>query len=242
MDQYRLRSRVRPIPNGLRFAQPELKWDSVKALGKFPSWEQMVQAIIAVRAANPAQLEKHGWSLDPATVADELDQYNTRICLSTRGWEGFVTGPGGTSPPKLSPPGSLVSNVRDAVGASKVLVEWVESGAQAVPNYKANARAKVCHSCPLNGQGGLLKYFTAMVSEAIRAAVSKRAEWNLETQYDDHLGVCQACSCPLKLLVHLPLEVKLKSMTEQTKAKLHPSCWVLAEEKSRVPSPESRVG
>jgi hypothetical protein len=229
MDQYRLRSRVRPIPNGLRFAQPELKWDSVKALGKFPSWEQMVQAIIAVRAANPAQLEKHGWSLDTATVADELDQYNTRICLSTRGWEGFVRGPEGESPPKLPPPGSLVSNLQHAAVGGKVLVEWIESGAQAVPIQKAIDRAKVCSICPLNGSGGLLKYFTVPVSEAIRAAVSKRAEWKLETRYDDQLGVCTACDCPLKLKVHMPIENILTRLKQEQMTKLHPNCWILTE-------------
>lgn len=231
-QQYRLRSRVRPIPNGLRFAQPELKWDSVKVLGKFPSWEQLVQAIIAVRAANPAQTEKHGWSVDPATVADELDQYNTRICLSTRGWESFVKGPGGSAPPKMPPPGSVLSNLAKAAAGGKVLVEWLESGAQAVTRGHSECRAIVCMHCPLNQKGDLLSFFTRSVSEAIRATLNLKHQWNLFTSVDESLGVCQACKCPLPLKIHLPIEMISPKIDAETRAALDPRCWITKEEQS----------
>jgi hypothetical protein len=239
---YRLKSRVKQIPNGLKFVQPEVGWDSVKVLGKFPSWEVLVNAVVALRMANQAQAQKHGWSVDVNAVAQEVDAYNTRLCLEA-GWSNFVQGPGGRSPPKSFPPGSLMRSSSHAAAGGKVLLEWLNSGAEAVSTPLADKRASVCTDCPMNQRGDLLSFFTRPVSEAIRAALNLRSSWNLRTDNDANLGVCQACNCPLKLMVHVPLELKLKSMNQETLDALHPSCWILSELRlsTRVDKPDTEA-
>jgi hypothetical protein len=111
-----------------------------------------------------------------------------------------------------------------------VLVEWLASGAEAVPQEKANARAAVCAKCPMNEKGDLLRFFTKPVSEAIRHALSLRSEWKLETPDDFRLGVCTACDCPMRLKVHIPIERIREKLKPEIKSRLHPDCWIPKEQ------------
>jgi hypothetical protein len=228
---YRLKSRVKPIPHGLKYFQSEIGWDSVKVLGRSPSWERLVTALIDARANNPAQRDKHKWSLDPATVADEVDAYNTKLCLD-HGWLNYITGEGGAGPPPKPLPPSLRRSAGNAVAGSEVLVEWIASGAQAVPPGQSSARAAACAACPLNRSGDLLSWFTKPVSEAIRAAISLKNEWKLITPFDEQLGVCSACGCPMKLKVHVPTANIALGMSPAELSELHSSCWIPQELKS----------
>lgn len=246
---FRLKSRVRPIPNGLRYAMPEINWNSVKVVGKFPSWEVLVNAVVAARAGNPHHREKHGWSLDVETVAGEVDAYNTQICLA-QGWNQFVIGgDGGAAPRPLPQPRSpeqekLLSaaavKARKLWEGVKTVSDWLDSNEPAVPQELSEKRAETCVACPFNGQGDLTSFFTTVASAAIKRQLERAQSKNLSTTLDAKLGVCSqkpeegngGCLCPLKLAVHVPLKIKLAHMSPDVLAGLHKDCWV----KNEVPA------
>jgi hypothetical protein len=226
---YRLKSRVHQIPGGFRFVQPEIRWDSAQVVGNFPSWEQLINAVIEARVANPVQRDKHKWATDVESVASEVDRYNTANLLSL-GHTKYIVGDDGARPsPILSPPSSLRRSVGNAVAGSEVLVEWLASDAEAVPLNQSEQRAGICAACPENQSGDLLSFFTQPVSEAIRAALNLRSSWKLSTIVDSQLGVCQACGCPLKLKVHVPIDFIRKRLDQETMARLHSACWIPKE-------------
>jgi hypothetical protein len=115
------------------------------------------------------------------------------------------------------------------VAGSEALVEWITSGAEAVPQAQAERRAGRCVVCPLNGRGDWSRWFTVPVSNAIRAALRHRSEFKLQTSFDAQLGVCEACSCPNGLKVWVPKEKFYPHMTEESKAALDPNCWIREE-------------
>lgn len=115
------------------------------------------------------------------------------------------------------------------MAGADTLVDWIASGAEAVPGEKSAERALVCSSCPKNGQGDLLSYFTRPAAEAIRRTVQRKLEMQLTTPSDDTLGICTVCDCPLKLKVHLPIENIGKKLAAVTRSELPEWCWIRKE-------------
>lgn len=222
-----LRDRQKQIPNGLRFYQPETQWTPPP----FSSFEVIVRGLMAHRMANLYLVQKHGWPVDYETVCAEVDAYNARICQQM-GWREFITGDGEPGVPFTVPRPSLRQNARAVVAGAETLVDWIKSGAESVDNDQSAQRAATCVACPLNGKGDLTRWFTVPLSNAIRAAYNQRTRWHLSTPQDAQLGVCEACSCPLKLKVHVPLPIILNRIPPESKAALHPNCWILKEEKA----------
>ncbi len=97
---------------------------------------------------------------------------------------------------------------------------------------QAEARAAVCAGCPKNDPGDWLAYFTVPAARAIRGALNAFREQQLVTALDDRLHLCSACDCPLRLKVWARLSHILAHIPPESKAALHPGCWILAEEKA----------
>lgn len=214
-----LRNRQKQIPNGLFFYEPMTKWRS--AGGSFSS---IVDQLIAHRIANP-------WLNKPTerpAVENEVDIFNAKVC-EANGWTDYIVG-GDPSPPFHLPPPSLGQRLANVAAGAEVLIEWIESGAQAVPAEKAAARAAVCAVCPMNQKGDLMAYFTKPVAEAIRRALSQRSDWNLTTPDDFRLGVCTGCDCPMRLKVHMPIERIRSKLKPEVQARLHATCWIPKEQ------------
>lgn len=233
----RLKSRVKGIPHGLRFNIPEINWSSVNAVGKHPSWETLVQAIISARNANPHHRDKHKWATDVESVANEVDAYNTKLCLDN-GWNQFVMGVGGGSPPR--PPSyasdgrqlsAAVSGIRKLWAGLKTTGDWIDSGQPPVPIDQAEKRAAVCAACPVNGKGEFTEWFTVPASNAIKRQLEKLTARGLSTTKDDSLQVCKACLCPLKLKVHTPIQFVQQHLTNEVIAALKGgnNCWIISE-------------
>jgi len=232
-----LKNRQMQVPNGMRFTQPETKWHSTP----WSSFDTIVNAVIAHRLGNPALARKHKWATDYESVANEVDRFNAAICES-KGWTEFIIpAPTESPPPKfkaLSPfAGKQLSAAADKVKkvwqGVRSLNDWMDSKAPAVGGILSQKRAEICIKCPVNGQGGLEEWFTKPASEIIKRQFERASDRNLKTTVDEKLGVCQACLCPLKLLVHVPLEFKLAHMGLETRKALDSRCWILAEEKER---------
>jgi hypothetical protein len=93
----------------------------------------------------------------------------------------------------------------------------------------AEARAATCKSCDQNGDGDWLSYFTVPVSNQIRRQLSQKDGLELETSIDKDLGVCVACSCPLKLKVWTPLAHILNHTQPEVLNNLPGHCWQITE-------------
>ena len=214
-----LLNRQKQIPNGIFFYEPRTKWRSSPG-----SFDNVVAQIIAHRNANP-WLQK---TVDPAAVANELDAFAAQVC-NANGWTDYITG-GTPQNPQLPPP-HLASRLVSAAGGGEVLVEWLASGAEAVPLELSDKRAAICARCPVNEVGDLLRFFTVPVTEAIRRTLNLRRDMKLATAYDDRLGVCTACDCPMKLKVHIPIDRIRSKLSDAQKARLYPDCWIPTEGK-----------
>ncbi len=224
----RLKDRNRFIPNGYVFYQPQTGWKAPR----FASFDTIVNALIAHRKGNAFLCQKHGWSTDRESVANEVDEFNAAVCLKM-GWNDYVSlqavGGQPAALPFQRPTPSLSARLGKLAAGGLTLVEWIKSGAEAVPAPLAAERAAVCAKCPLNEKGDWTSFFTIPVSEAIREAVRQRKDWNLTTPHDPDLFVCSACYCPLPLMIHVPLDFKLKKMDQQTIDALHSDCWIRKE-------------
>jgi hypothetical protein len=221
----RLKDRNKFIPNGFIFYQAETGWQPQR----MQSFETIVAAIIAHRNANPWLKDKNGWSVDPDTVREELDRYNAKVC-EHMGWKDYISSAGDSAPPLSQPlPQRLLHRGANVVAGAETLVDWIADGAEAVGVEVSSERAAVCSACPKNGKGDLLSYFTRPAAEAIRRTVARKNEMQLTTPYDDGLGICEVCDCPLKLKVHLPIEVIVKKLSPVTRSELPAHCWIRKE-------------
>lgn len=240
----RLLNRQKLIPNGFVFLQPQSGWRAPKNI----SFDRLVKMLIAHRQGNPWLMDRYKLSTDYNTVANEVDEYNATVCLRM-GWTEYVNAAAGGQPAPIpfrllqamgrKTPLNLLKSVPKLVAGGRVIVEWLNDGSEAVHADIAQERAATCAEmfeengkkkpCPLNLAGDWTNFFTRKASEAIQRAVSKRKEWNLSTKHDEKLGVCSACSCPLPLKVHMPIERILSRIPSDSKADLHANCWIRRE-------------
>jgi hypothetical protein len=232
---YHLVSRDRQIPNGFKFVQPETGFQPPRMV----SFSTVVSAIVNHRLSNPALAAKHGWNTGYNEVAEEVDRFNANLCASM-GWSKYIMTTTGDAPiPKAKAPSpSDQKQVAAAAGrvtkiwsGVKTLSDWIDSGAPAVPQSRADARAKVCATCPKNGKGDFTSWFTKPAAAAIAAQVDKLKDRKLATPYDEAINVCEACLCPLKLKVHTPFNFIREHMGDQVMRELKtaPACWIVDE-------------
>lgn len=227
------------MPNGFTYRQPEINWDSRKVLGLHPSFDTLTRAVMSARKANPHHAQKHKWALDFNGVAADVEAYNVKVCLA-HGWTAYLTDIGGGAPPfnqaqsllSQKQLGAAVGEIKKLWAGIKSVNDWLESNGEAVPTEQAEKRATVCVACPKNGAGDFTKWFVAPAAAAIKRQLEKLQGRNLTTSKDSVLNICEVCLCPNKLSVHVPIQIKLAHMADDTKQGLHPSCWVLAEEKA----------
>lgn len=231
----RLKDRNRQIPHGLRFLQPETNWRPPR----FASFSTIVTGLISHRRRHPDLVAKNGWKMDPKEVEDEVDEFNARYCIQM-GWNEYVQGNEGVAPNPKSQ--ALLEQERKevVVAASRAqkiwsgvrtLNDWIDSGTPPVAMELSEARAKVCASCPKNGQGDFTSWFTKPASDAIAFQIARKRGMKLATSFDEKLKVCEVCLCPLELKVHTPMnfiESHLKQEVRNELAKV-PGCWITAE-------------
>jgi hypothetical protein len=228
----RLKSRTQWCIDGFKFL------DAVISDQEFgdPSWsfERLCQEIQGRRQSNP----RFNLPTDMNTIRNEADRYNALRMLQRRGGEQYVIQEG-TGPPNFPSPHpswSGAAAVRQVGAGAAVLRDWLGEGAVPVPGEQASGRAAVCAQCPMNSknngraQAPWLNRFTQAASEYLRAQLALRQDLNLTTPSDEQIdGVCEACLCPLRLKVHVPMEHIKKHLSAEVKTKLAPGCWILTE-------------
>lgn len=223
MGLAKLRDRNRPIPGGLRFLQPETKWQPVP----WSSFSTIVDGLVNHRRGNPYLAKQHGWKLAREEVEDEVDAYNAAICVA-HGWTAYVVLMDGGQDPKLPSPLQVASRL---VAGANVLREMFGTDGPMRDRTLANARARTCLACPKHDKGDWTRFFTQPAQAFVMKTLSLVKDLNLATDYDAELMVCTACYCPMKGKVWARLKHILANIPAPDKANLDASCWILAEEK-----------
>ena len=220
----RLKNHWQSPIDGFHFTQPETG-------ASFHEWgfDYIVGKIIAHRQQNP----RFNLSLDPKQVGAEVDLQNAMRMQSIPGGELYIINDGGGGAPNFPVP--RPSRLLSVAGLSKLgsgIGAWSEmfQGGQPVEPALAAKRAEVCASCPQNQKGDLTSWFTVPAVNHIKGWYEALIGHKITTPIDDKLNVCVACLCPLKAVVHFPIEIKLKHLTADARAKLDPRCWVTQEE------------
>lgn len=218
------------FPNkGWQFRQPQTGWTNPMAMVGFKA---SVLAIVKHRMANKAVTAKHNLSTDPDVVAEELRKF-TRLRLGIPEPASFR---GRNSLLAHSPKGGVVAEedrasfFRQIARAGTGLItlgDWLGHESDAVPKEVSESRAAICATCPRNQAGDLLSFFTKPASEWIRRQLEERKQLKLATSHDEHLGICDACGCPLKLKVHTPLKFITDHMKPEETKRLDERCWIL---------------
>ena len=215
------------IPGGLQYWSPELRWKAPKGL----SLRQIAAALVAARLGNPAMTAARGWSVDLETVVAEVDAYNANICVQY-GWKDYVifdNSPMPSFPQASGPSGPLARGVKNVVAGSETILDMFGADGP-VDKATANARAAVCAACPLNDKvSAWTDYFTVPAAAFIRKALGIIKDLDLKTEKDAELNLCKACDCPLKTKVWARLEHIEAHIPAESKARLHPKCWILNE-------------
>lgn len=220
----RLRDRNRSIPFGFKFKQPETGWEPAP----WSSFETIVDGILAMRRGNPYLAKKHAWKMDRASIAEEVDAYNAKLC-ETHGWDAFIEG--GQNDPKFQGHRSLGEKANAVVAGVKIIASMFGPEGPIRDKALATQRASVCVRCPKNERGDWTRYFTVPAQAMIRRGLAIVKDLDLTTEHDANLDICTACSCPLKGKVFARLDHILKNIPPEDKAALDPGCWILSEEK-----------
>ncbi|HEX6827259.1 MAG TPA: hypothetical protein VF077_13150 [Nitrospiraceae bacterium] len=232
----RLKDRQRQIPNGFKWRQPETGF----VTPEWASFDTIVHMVQEHRRANPFLAKKHNWSTDPGSIGDEVDTYNALLC-EKMGWQAFISNESEAAQafPKAGSRPGLLQKLRDAAegmrkleAGSELFLDWENSGQDPVVQSLAESRAAICATCPKNEPGNFTRWFTVPAAGLMQKRLERRKQLNLSTSYDDKLGICSACLCPLKLKAHTPLNLILDHLPEETKADLDPRCWITSEASS----------
>ncbi len=204
--------------------------------------DHIARSVINLLQANPRVQAQLGWDLSIPAMLDRIDEYNAAVCLQ-RGHAQYVMAEGGQPdpPPFLGHPSQNPNsqNALLAAGGSikkiwagiRTLHEWVDAGCPHVDPDKSTARALVCSNCPKNGAGDFTSWFTKPAAEGLKRLAERFAKFNLSTPYDEKINVCDVCLCPMKLKVHMPIDIIRNGTTNETHAELNavPGCWVAKE-------------
>lgn len=223
-----LRSLQQFPPDGWKFYQPEINWNS----DPHRDFNNVVQQIITVRSANP----RFALSVDREQVAAQLVAYTEHRLRAQYGAgadQWIMPGGEGSPPPPFSTPRrsrAVVAVAGEAKKESKVslgtILLWLGDGLKPVDQATAEARAGICVGCDRNVRSeGILKALST-VGDTLHAIAEAKTGMELKTPFDDRLQSCSACGCVLATKIWTPMDHILKGITPAVKEKLWDQCWI----------------
>lgn len=226
------------FPNGgWAFRQPQTGWSNPMAMVGF---DASVQAIVNHRLANKAITAKHGLATDPYAVKQELIRYTKKRLGIADPPPSFFRLSHSQSAEGVAVAGAkwLAQTVRRTATGIATIGDLKRSGREPVLPEIAERRAKVCAGeagkpetkCPKNLPGDLLSIFTKPIAGLIRSQIEEKTRLKLRTSRDADLGVCDACSCPMELKVHFPLDIIKAHIKQPELEQLDHRCWILHEQ------------
>lgn len=208
-------------PNGgWQFYQPQTKFTinrNTKPSSVSLTLDQAAELVQKHRLQNP----QFNLPDDFHSVRREIIQYNRqRLGI-----------PPDDSPPKFIPQppkraAVVVDHVSKTAAGIRLVVDWLGSGLRPVPASEAEARAKICATCPQNQTGDLWQRLDAKAADGLKRLISIRSEMALMTPHDASLKTCLACDCFLQLKVHAPIHHILDNTSREVVENLDDRCWI----------------
>ena len=217
------------FPNaGWAFRQPQTNWVNPFAMVGF---DASVKAIRQHRLANPAITAKHGLATDPVAIANELETYTRRRLGIPDPEPSFFWSRRSNSQNEAGVAAgvSLTRRIAQVGTGIATLADWIGEGGSPVDAALAENRAAICVQCPKNMAGDLFSLFTRPVANLLQKQLEERKQLNLSTSHDAALNICDACGCPLKLKVHVPLRFIKEHIKDPERSKHDEQCWILKE-------------
>jgi hypothetical protein len=111
----------------------------------------------------------------------------------------------------------------------EILSDWLGDGGTPVGPSDSQRRANACLKCPANQKGGA---FTEAVASAIRKHIEVKNHIGLHVMGEKSLGMCQVCSCQLRLKVHIPTSYIKDTLMDGEIERFQASnsqCWIFQE-------------
>lgn len=119
---------------------------------------------------------------------------------------------------------TIWEQVRSIPHGLQSITDWLGEGGHVVGRWEAQRRADICNQCELNNRGFAL---SGPVAAAVKRHLEVKNHIGLRVLGEKSLGVCEACKCQLKLLVHEPIERVKGQMTDDEREQLPNHCWKL---------------
>src|SRR5262245_1766581 len=223
----RLKSRTRFPPHQFQVLLPEIGM----ATPFEGSFNEVVDHFAKIVLKNPALAAKHGWPTDRETQEEWIDEREAQRMVA-HGWLNFVDFNAGEPVAQKKTSQGLLDRAGGAAGSVKsaftTYAEMFGPGGTVVDALEANRRAAICVMCPLNNtKSTLVQRFTKAVATQIMGLFGMLKDMDVRTDYDERLGTCEACDCPMRAKVHVVADRIKKEMPAGQIAKLHANCWII---------------
>lgn len=210
-------------PSGWMFRQSQTGWSAPSPTSS--TFSQTVILIIQHRLKNPAIVQKHKLSTDPAVVGDELLKFNRlRLGIPEPQAPTSFFQPSRSLPERVV---AVADNIRRAAQGTSVVLDWLASGGAPVAPELAEKRAAICATCPQNQTGD---WYTVAPAEIIKAALDARQDLKLATTHDAELRSCNVCRCLNRLKVWCPLSHIVARTKPEIMAEFPSACWIACKD------------
>lgn len=225
MPQFRLKSRNRPIPNGLTMKDPRTRYEAPQ----HASFDAQVQGLLQSRRGNPGMVKRYNLSLDQNVIEDEVDAYLAKVCADNR-WDDFYIRSDAINAPPIFPE-QVKKNLTVSAGVAGVKTILDMMGPEGpVDHDLAEKRAVVCVACPKHEKGSWESLFTVPIAHKVRGLIGLIHKSDLHTSHDAELRVCGVCQCPCETKVHARLSHISAHIPAEDYAELPSECWIKTEQ------------
>ncbi len=123
--------------------------------------------------------------------------------------------------------GWITTRVAQATNYLAIRKSWFGDGGEPVSTELAQSRASVCLICPMNYKGDWL--WNMVTQLAINAQFRLRKMMNLKVNGEENLKTCEACGCPIKLKVFVPISHIQRHTSVEQLTKYDTNCWIRKE-------------
>lgn len=121
-------------------------------------------------------------------------------------------------------------SARYLANGARAWLEFLGPEQKPVEAELSQKRASICYKCPLNRPAkGWIETITTEAAKATKTYFRIKDKLNLRVDGEERLGICNACWCPLKLKIHMPIDHITDNTEDEVMAEFHKDCWVLKE-------------
>lgn len=121
-------------------------------------------------------------------------------------------------------------SARYLANGAEAWIEFLGPEQEPVALEIATRRASVCAKCPLNRPAkGWIDTISTAAAKATKEYFHIRDALELRVEGEEKLGICDACWCPLKLKIWMPIKHIIDHTPEEVLADLHKDCWIRSE-------------